>query len=335
QNTVTREPDGLAIAALDSRAAAPSLEEAQAKGIPVVAFDSGVESDIPVSTVATDNAAAAREAGKHMVELVGGEGKVAVVAHDQVSQSGTDRRDGFIAGIEEFGPDIELLPVQYGEGDQAKSADIARSMISANPDLKGLFGTNEGSAIGVLRGVQESGRHDLAVVGFDSGRAQVEAISEGEMAGGVTQNPVAMGRITVQTVLATIRGEETEPTIDTGFFWYDSDNIDSDEIQEAIYLWSAGVRAQDGFGWGAPPERLIMNSPGTACPRAGPARGTVARGTASPPRCSTASTADAGHPAWSRAARTDHRAGRRAHRPPGPSCSPTGGSPRRGAARYR
>ena len=236
QNTVTREPDGLAIAALDSRAAAPSLEEAQAKGIPVVAFDSGVESDIPVSTVATDNAAAAREAGKHMVELVGGEGKVAVVAHDQVSQSGTDRRDGFIAGIEEFGPDIELLPVQYGEGDQAKSADIARSMISANPDLKGLFGTNEGSAIGVLRGVQESGRHDLAVVGFDSGRAQVEAISEGEMAGGVTQNPVAMGRITVQTVLATIRGEETEPTIDTGFFWYDSDNIDSDEIQEAIYL---------------------------------------------------------------------------------------------------
>src|SRR5699024_11993067 len=67
QNTVTREPDGLAIAALDSRAAAPSLEEAQAKGIPVVAFDSGVESDIPVSTVATDNAAAAREAGKHMV----------------------------------------------------------------------------------------------------------------------------------------------------------------------------------------------------------------------------------------------------------------------------
>src|SRR5690625_4742225 len=79
QNTVTREPDGLAIAALDSRAAAPSLEEAQAKGIPVVAFDSGVESDIPVSTVATDNAAAAREAGKHMVELVGGEGKVAVV----------------------------------------------------------------------------------------------------------------------------------------------------------------------------------------------------------------------------------------------------------------
>ena len=236
QNTVTRAPDGLALAALDSRAAARSLEEAQSQGIPIVAFDSGVESDIPVSTVATDNAAAAREAGKHMAELVGGEGQVAVVAHDQVSLSGTDRRDGFIAGIEEFGPDIELLPVQYGGGDQAQSADISRSMISANPDLKGLFGTNEGSAIGVLRGVQEAGREDLAVVGFDSGRAQVEAIESGEMAGAVTQNPVAMGRVTVQTVLAAIRGEEVESVIDTGFLWYDADTLDADDVQEAIYL---------------------------------------------------------------------------------------------------
>ncbi|GAA1487870.1 ABC transporter substrate-binding protein [Brachybacterium sacelli] len=236
QNTVTRHPDGLALAALDSRAAARALQEAQAKGIPIVAFDSGVESDIPVSTVATDNAAAAREAGKHMAELVGGEGQVGVIAHDQVSLSGTDRRDGFIAGIEEFGPQIELLPTQYGEGDQAVTANIARAMVSANPELKGLFGTNEGSAIGILRGVQESGRDDLAVVGFDSGRAQVEAIRDGEMAGAVTQNPVAMGRITVQTVLAAIRDAQVEPMIDTGFLWYDADNLASDEVQEAIYL---------------------------------------------------------------------------------------------------
>lgn len=236
QNTVTREPDGLALAALDSRAAAPSLEEARDKGIPIVAFDSGVESDLPVSTVATDNAAAAREAGKHLVELIGGEGQVAVIAHDQVSLSGTDRRDGFLAGIDEFGPDVEVLPVQYGEGDQAITADIARSIISANPDLKGLFGTNEGSAIGILRGVQESGRDDLAVVGFDSGRAQVEAIEDGEMAGAVTQNPVEMGRTTVRTVLAALRGEEIDPVIDTGFLWYDAENLASDEVQEAIYL---------------------------------------------------------------------------------------------------
>lgn len=236
QNAVTRNPDALALAALDSRAAAPSLDEATAKQIPVVAFDSGVESDIPVSTVATDNAAAAHEAAKHMCELIDGEGAVGIVAHDQVSLSGTDRRDGFLEGVEEFGPDVEVLPVQYGEGDQALSADIARSMVTANPELKGLFGTNEGSAIGVYKGVQESGRDDLVVIGFDSSRAQVEAIERGEMAGAVTQDPVEMGRATVRTAIQAVRGETVEELIDTGFFWYDAENVATDEIQKAIYM---------------------------------------------------------------------------------------------------
>lgn len=236
QNAVTRNPDALALAALDSKAAAPSLDEATEKNIPVVAFDSGVESDIPVSTVATDNAAAAREAAKHMSELIGGEGVLGIVGHDQVSLSGTDRVDGFLEGIDEFGSDVEVLPVQYGEGDQAASADIARSMVAANPDLKGLFGTNEGAAIGMYKGVQESGRDDLVLIGFDSSRAQVEAIEKGEIAGAVTQDPVTMGRMTVQTALESIRGEQVDEVIDTGFYWFDADNLDTDEIQQAIYL---------------------------------------------------------------------------------------------------
>ncbi|MFC7373923.1 ABC transporter substrate-binding protein [Brachybacterium sp. GCM10030268] len=236
QNAVTRNPDALGIAALDSRAAAPALEEARAKGIPVVAFDSGVESDIPVSTVATDNRAAAREAAKHMSELIGGQGQVGIVAHDQVSLSGTDRRDGFLEGMKEFGPDVEMLEVQYGEGDQALSANIARSLVTANSELRGLFGTNEGSAIGILKGVQESGATDLAVIGFDSGRAQVEAIEAGEMAGAVTQDPKTMGALTVRTALSAVRGESIEPMIDTGFLWYDAANLQEPEVQQAIYL---------------------------------------------------------------------------------------------------
>ncbi|MBK0332688.1 ABC transporter substrate-binding protein [Brachybacterium sp. MASK1Z-5] len=236
QNAVTRNPDALGLAALDSRAAALALEEADSKGIPVIAFDSGVDSDIPLATVATDNAAAAKEAAKHMCELIDGKGQVGIVAHDQVSLSGTDRRDGFLAGLEEYGPGVEALEVQYGEGDQAKSADIARSMITAHPDLKGLFGTNEGSAIGVLKGVEESGRTDLAVIGFDSGRAQVEAIRAGEMAGAVTQDPMQMGRLTVRTALQALAGKKVEKMIDTGFLWYDGDNIDSDDVQRAVYL---------------------------------------------------------------------------------------------------
>src|ERR1700754_5255653 len=133
-NAIQKKPAAIGFAALDSKASAPLMDQAKAQNIPVVAFDSGVDSDVPVTTAATDNKAAAAEAAKHMSELLGGKGKVAMVVHDQTSQTGIQRRDGFIEYMKANAPGIELLPVQYGGGDQAKSADIAKSIIQANPD---------------------------------------------------------------------------------------------------------------------------------------------------------------------------------------------------------
>ena len=234
-NALAKSPDALGFAALDSKASAPLLTQAEAQDIPVIAFDSGVESDIPVTTASTDNKAAAAEAAKHMAELVGNKGKVALVVHDQTSRSGIDRRDGFTEWMEQNAPDIELLPVQYGAGDQAKSADITKSIIAANPDVAGIYGANEGSAIGVIAGVQESGKKGIHVVGFDSGKAQIDAIKSGVMAGAITQNPVGMGEELVKAAMKAIDGEEQPETIDTGYFWYDKSNIDDPEIQAVLY----------------------------------------------------------------------------------------------------
>ncbi len=121
-----------------------------------------------------------------------------MVVHDQTSLTGIQRRDGFVEWMKANAPDIELLPVQYGGGDQAKSADIAKSIIQANPDLKGFYGANEGSAIGVVKGVEESGKKGITIIGFDSGKAQIDAIKSGVMAGAITQNPVGMGKALVE-----------------------------------------------------------------------------------------------------------------------------------------
>jgi ribose transport system substrate-binding protein len=234
-NALGRQPDVIGFAALDSRAAAPLLQQAQSRDIPVVAFDSGVDSDIPRTTAATDNKAAAAEAAKHMAEALGGTGKVALVVHDQTSRSGIDRRDGFVEWMQANAPGIQVLEPQYGGGDQAKSADITKAIIAANPDLRGIYGSNEGSAIGVVRGVQESGASGLTVIGFDSGAAQIEAIRGGTMLGAITQNPIGMGEQLVDAAVKAMNGEQLPPVIDTGFFWYDQSNIDSPEIQSVIY----------------------------------------------------------------------------------------------------
>lgn len=236
QAAIDRGPDAICFAALDPEACVPLYEAAESAGIPVVEFDAGCNSDYPVNLAATDNHAAGALAAEHLAEAIGGEGKIGVVGHSQISLTGVDRRDGFVDYMEENHPDIEIVDIQYGDGDHLKSADIAKAMLSAH-DLVALYGTNEGSAIGIVNAVEELGLSggDLVIVGFDSGTAQQEAIRSGLMLGAVTQDPIAIGRLTVEAAIAAVNGEELEEFTDTGSYWFDADNIDDEEIQSKIY----------------------------------------------------------------------------------------------------
>lgn len=232
---LANSPAAIGFAALDSQAAIPLLRQAAEAGIPIIAFDSGVDSDIPMSTATTDNVAAAALAADKMAEFLGGEGTVAVVAHDQTSRTGIDRRDGFLNRMESEYPNIEVVSVQYGAGDQLQSTEVAKAIITANPDLGGMFGTNEGSAIGIVNAVREMSAENVTIIGYDSGKAQTDAIREGLMAGAITQNPVGIGYETVKAAVAAMNGEDLSEVIDTGFFYYDQSNIDNAEIQAVLY----------------------------------------------------------------------------------------------------
>ncbi|WP_418124935.1 ABC transporter substrate-binding protein [Variovorax sp. 375MFSha3.1] len=233
---LAKKPQAIGFAALDSQAAIPLLKKAQAAKIPVVAFDSGVDSDIPVTTTTTDNKAAAALAADKMAELIGKSGEVALVVHDQTSRTGVDRRDGFVNRIKSAYPNIKIVSVQYGGGDQLKSTEITKSILQASPNLKGIFGANEGSAIGVVNGVREMKRTGkVVVIGYDSGKQQKNAIMDGSMAGAITQNPVGMGYKTVEMAVKAVKGEKLPKIVDTGFFWYDKTNIADPKIAAVLY----------------------------------------------------------------------------------------------------
>ncbi len=231
---LAKKPKAIGLAALDSQAAIPLLKKAQAAGIPVIAFDSGVKSDIPVTTATTDNKAAAALAADKLAALIGGEGDVAVVAHDQTSSTGTDRRDGFLEQMKAKHPKVKIVTVQYGGGDHLKSTEVTKSILQANPKLKGVFGTNEGSAIGVVNAAREMKRQ-IVIIGFDSGKQQKAAIASGEMAGAITQNPVGIGYKTVEAAVKALKGEKLPKVIDTGFYWYDKTNIADPKVAAVLY----------------------------------------------------------------------------------------------------
>ncbi|MBI5961893.1 MAG: ABC transporter substrate-binding protein [Chloroflexi bacterium] len=236
QTALDKKPAAICLAAVDSKAFQPLLEKAKEAGIPVIGFDSGVDSDIPVTTAATDNVAAAALAADKMVELIGGEGEVAIIAHDQTSRTGIDRVKGFTDQIAAKYPNVTIVDTQYGAGDQLKSTDLAKAIIQAHPNLKGFFGANEGSIIGVLNAVKELGMEGkITVIGYDSGQQQMDAIRSGAEAGAITQNPVGIGYKCVEAAYKAYMGETLPKTIDTGFMWYDKTNIDDPTIQAVLY----------------------------------------------------------------------------------------------------
>ena len=236
QAALDKKPNAIGLAALDSKAVIPLLERARALHIPVIGFDSGVDSDIPVTTAATNNVAAASLAADKMAALISNAGEIAVIVHDQTSRTGIDRRDGFVNRIKRTHPKITIVDVQYGGGDHLKSTDLAKAIMQAHPRLKGFFGANEGSAIGVLNAVIEMKKEGkIVVIGYDSGQAQMDAIRNGVMAGAITQNPVGIGYKCVEAAVKALKGQTLPKTIDTGFFWYDKTNIDSKQIAPLLY----------------------------------------------------------------------------------------------------
>ncbi len=236
QAALDKKPQAICLAALDSKAVVPLLEKAQTAKIPIVGFDSGVDSTIPVTTASTDNIAAAGTAADKMAELIGNSGEVGLVVHDQTSRTGIDRRDGFVNQMKSKHPNVNIVDIQYGAGDQLKSTDIAKAMMQAHPNLKGFFGANEGSIIGVLNAVKELNKGGkLVVIGYDSGKQQTDAVRSGVESGAITQDPIGIGYKCVDSAVKAIKGESLPKNIDTGFYWYDKTNIDDPKIKAVLY----------------------------------------------------------------------------------------------------
>jgi ribose transport system substrate-binding protein len=109
-------------------------------------------------------------------------------------------------------------------------------IIQTHPDLKGLFGADEGTTIGILDAVHQLGKDKkVVVIGFDSGKQQIEAVRSGIQAGAIAQDPVGIGYKTVEAAVKILKGEKLPKRIDAGYHWYDATNLDSPEIKPLLH----------------------------------------------------------------------------------------------------
>jgi ribose transport system substrate-binding protein len=205
----------LIVAPTGSAQVVPVLEQAASRKIPVILVDTDAPFAGKVSYIGTDNRAGGALAARHLAKVVG-QGAVALIHGVPGNQSQDDRAAGFEAALKEAAG-IDLVAKQPANSERALGLTVMENILTAHPDLKAVFATNDQMALGAMEAVEArrlGGR--VAVVGFDATQEAVRAIQEGKMSASVAQRPAEMGRRSVQAALDVIDGKKVDPRIDTG-----------------------------------------------------------------------------------------------------------------------
>lgn len=271
ENALNASPTAIGLAALDTESVKGQLQTCLDNGIPVVGFDSGVPGAPEGSVLAncsTNNynagAVAAEEVYKAVKDRIDGTVRIGIVAQDATSESVVNRGLGFIdkfaelavadghtatvVGNEKYisdskcektdGANVILdvrVPAQVTS--DASLADV--NSLLGEKDILALYGSNEHSANAIISAAENhseigTGDDQVIAAGFDSGTAQIEAVKNGVLLGAITQAPVAMGEILVQTLYDAAQGNAVSDT-DTGCQWYTAENIENPEIWDNLY----------------------------------------------------------------------------------------------------
>ena len=236
QNFVSREVKGIVLAPLDDRALVPPVSSAVKRGIPVIIIDSDLQSEEQSSFVATDNHAGGKLCAKRLCELTGGKGKVIMLRYAEGSASTANREQGFLDGIKEYGPGVELLSTsQYGGTTIEKAFQAAQNLLNRFPEVEAVFCPNESSTQGMLRALETSGRAGKVVfVGFDSNDTLLKAMRDKQIHGLALQDPFNMGYLGVKTAMDVINGKPVEKRIDTGVKLLTPENMDEQAMVDLV-----------------------------------------------------------------------------------------------------
>lgn len=230
---VNKRIDAIAIAPIDRKALAGPVERAAKAGIPVVVFDSPVETDAFTAQITTDNYRGGQIAGERLATLLNGKGKVAIVGAQAGSASTLAREKGFEDYIRSKQPDIQIVDKRFGDSEVAKSMRVAENMLTAYTDLDALFASNETGSAGAAQAVKSRGSK-VKLVGFDSSPALQTELRAGVIDALIVQHPFRMGYDSVHCAARKFRGEPVEriQTIEPRLVT--RENVDTPEIQEQI-----------------------------------------------------------------------------------------------------
>ncbi|MFO0972865.1 MAG: substrate-binding domain-containing protein [Phycisphaerae bacterium] len=204
---IVQKVAALVVSPCDSRSVGASIAAANRAGIPV--FTADIASTSPVGRVvahiASDNVRGGREAARLMKAALNGTGAVAILSHPEVA-SVSDRVRGFREELAQS-PGLKIVAELSADGKRDKAVRVMEDLLQSHPDLRGVFGINDDSALGALAAIESAGKlEQIRIVGYDATPEAREKIRAGKLFGDVVQNPREIGRLTIEAIAEHLAG---------------------------------------------------------------------------------------------------------------------------------
>ncbi len=220
---ISSKVDAIAIAPSQADQLQPTLQKAVDAGIPVVLIDTNIPNfDAKSAFVGTDNRLGGTMAGEFIAGKLTAGDEVAIIRGAAGDPVHNLREEGAKEALEKAG--MKVVAIQPADSDRAKGQSVAENILTANPNIKAIYATNDEMALGALEAAKAAGK-TLVIVGFDASPNALDSIAAGELSGSVAQFPGKIGELGTLTAAAVARGEKVEAFVNTGVDVVSIDNV--------------------------------------------------------------------------------------------------------------
>ncbi|MDR3215758.1 MAG: substrate-binding domain-containing protein [Bacilli bacterium] len=204
---------------VDSKAIAPSIKAAQAKGIKVITLDRTAEGVSVDTHIASDNVAGGKMAAEYMVSKLKANDKVIELQGIPGASAAIDRGQGFDDAVK---GKLDIVAKQTANFDRAQGLSVMENLAQANPGFKGVFAQNDEMIMGALQAISDK---EVITVGFDGTDDALQAIKDGKLDATVIQQPDKIGALGMENAAKLIKGEAIEKTIPVDLVLVTSENV--------------------------------------------------------------------------------------------------------------
>jgi ribose transport system substrate-binding protein len=235
EDSIAAKPDAIVLAATDYQALVPMAQKIRKQGIQLVIIDSGINSEVANSFIATDNIAAGHKMGEMLSKLVDPAKRIVIISHVQGSSTAIQREQGARSGLS-ANFSSTLAGTYFSNGSQDRAYEITKQLLIEQPDIGGIAGLNEISTLGAAQAIKELGlKEQVKLVGFDSSKKEIKLIEEGVIQAVVIQKPFNMGYLGIKTAFQVLKGQKVDTKIDTGAQVINLDNMYTVENQKLLF----------------------------------------------------------------------------------------------------